>query len=70
MLSLCVEVHFFFRKQSSYIRIFTFLLCVQAYFADGNKERDREPMFSEELGLAVEKLKDGFTLAGLWEVLG
>uniref|UniRef100_A0A8C6Q5L1 Bardet-Biedl syndrome 5 protein homolog n=1 Tax=Nothobranchius furzeri TaxID=105023 RepID=A0A8C6Q5L1_NOTFU len=41
-----------------------------AYFADGNKQQDREPVFSEELGLAVEKLKDGFTLQGLWEVMG
>ncbi|GFO21367.1 Bardet-Biedl syndrome 5 protein homolog [Plakobranchus ocellatus] len=40
-----------------------------AYFADGNKEKDREPVFSEELGLAVEKLKEGFTIAGLWQVL-
>ncbi|XP_050419171.1 Bardet-Biedl syndrome 5 protein homolog isoform X1 [Patella vulgata] len=40
-----------------------------AYFADGDKERDREPVYSEELGLAIEKLKDGFTLSGLWEVL-
>ncbi|XP_060603512.1 Bardet-Biedl syndrome 5 protein-like [Ruditapes philippinarum] len=40
-----------------------------AYFADGNKDRDRDPVYSEELGLAVEKLKDGFTLSGLWEVL-
>ncbi|XP_041365484.1 Bardet-Biedl syndrome 5 protein-like [Gigantopelta aegis] len=40
-----------------------------AYFADGNKERDRDPVYSEELGLAIEKLKDGFTLSGLWEVL-
>ncbi|KAM6174864.1 BBSome complex member BBS5 [Erethizon dorsatum] len=39
-----------------------------AYFADGNKQQDREPVFSEELGLAIEKLKDGFTLQGLWEV--
>uniref|UniRef100_F7CKZ1 BBSome complex member BBS5 n=1 Tax=Monodelphis domestica TaxID=13616 RepID=F7CKZ1_MONDO len=38
-----------------------------AYFADGNKQQDREPVFSEELGLAIEKLKDGFTLQGLWE---
>ena len=44
-------------------------VCLQAYFADGSKERDRDPVFSDELGLAVEKLKDGFTLAGLWEVL-
>uniref|UniRef100_A0A8C2YFJ8 Bardet-Biedl syndrome 5 protein homolog n=1 Tax=Coturnix japonica TaxID=93934 RepID=A0A8C2YFJ8_COTJA len=32
-------------------------------------QHDREPVFSEELGLAVEKLKDGFTLQGLWEVM-
>uniref|UniRef100_A0A2K6UF82 Bardet-Biedl syndrome 5 n=1 Tax=Saimiri boliviensis boliviensis TaxID=39432 RepID=A0A2K6UF82_SAIBB len=41
----------------------------KAYFADGNKQQDREPVFSEELGLAIEKLKDGFTLQGLWEVM-
>jgi len=40
-----------------------------AYFADGMKQEDREPVFNEELGLAVEKLKDGFTIGGLWEVL-
>ncbi|XP_035188065.1 Bardet-Biedl syndrome 5 protein isoform X3 [Oxyura jamaicensis] len=40
-----------------------------AYFADENKQYDREPVFSEELGLAIEKLKDGFTLQGLWEVM-
>ncbi|RUS90497.1 hypothetical protein EGW08_001765 [Elysia chlorotica] len=40
-----------------------------AYFADGNKEKDREPVYSEELGLAVEKLKEGFTIAGLWQVV-
>lgn len=33
------------------------------------KQQDREPVFSEELGLAIEKLKDGFTLQGLWEVM-
>uniref|UniRef100_A0A8C2DH16 BBSome complex member BBS5 n=1 Tax=Cyprinus carpio TaxID=7962 RepID=A0A8C2DH16_CYPCA len=33
-------------------------------------QHDREPVFSEELGLAIEKLKDGFTLQGLWEVMG
>uniref|UniRef100_A0A674B0Z7 Bardet-Biedl syndrome 5 n=1 Tax=Salmo trutta TaxID=8032 RepID=A0A674B0Z7_SALTR len=41
-----------------------------AYFSHGNKQQDREPMFSEELGIAVEKLKEGFTLQGLWEVMG
>ncbi len=34
------------------------------------QQQDREPVFSEELGLAIEKLKDGFTLQGLWEVMG
>uniref|UniRef100_A0A8C7FKJ2 Bardet-Biedl syndrome 5 n=1 Tax=Oncorhynchus kisutch TaxID=8019 RepID=A0A8C7FKJ2_ONCKI len=41
-----------------------------AYFSDGNKQQDREPVFSEELGIAVGKLKEGFTLQGLWEVMG
>lgn len=40
-----------------------------AYFADGLHQSDREPVFCEELGLAVEKLKDGFTLKELWEVI-
>ncbi|XP_002734271.1 BBSome complex member BBS5-like [Saccoglossus kowalevskii] len=40
-----------------------------AYFADGDKQKDRPPVYSEELGLAIEKLKDGFTLSGLWEVM-
>jgi Bardet-Biedl syndrome 5 protein len=39
-----------------------------AYFADANKRCDREPVFSPELGLAIEKLPDGFTLTSLWEV--
>ena len=42
---------------------------LQAYFADGDKELDRDPEFNQELGLAIEKLKDGFTLSGLWEVI-
>ncbi|XP_033761379.1 Bardet-Biedl syndrome 5 protein homolog [Pecten maximus] len=41
-----------------------------AYFADGSKDKDRDPVYSEELGLAIEKLRDGFTLHGLWDVLG
>jgi len=40
-----------------------------AYFADGNKVSDREPVFNEELQLAIEKLPDGFSLADLWEVM-
>lgn len=46
--------------------------CVLTYFEFFlvPKQQDREPVFSDELGLAVEKLKDGFTLQGLWEVMG
>ncbi|KAH7967178.1 hypothetical protein HPB49_023300 [Dermacentor silvarum] len=40
-----------------------------AYLADGGHNRDREVVLSPELGLAVEKLPEGFTLASLWEVL-
>ncbi|KAK8789222.1 Bardet-Biedl syndrome 5 protein isoform X4 [Amblyomma americanum] len=40
-----------------------------AYLADGTHDRDREVVLSPELGLAVEKLPEGFTLASLWEVL-
>ena len=32
-------------------------------------QKDRDVVFSEELGIAIEKLKDGFTLKQLWEVL-
>uniref|UniRef100_A0A914UX40 Bardet-Biedl syndrome 5 n=1 Tax=Plectus sambesii TaxID=2011161 RepID=A0A914UX40_9BILA len=40
-----------------------------AYFADGGKsDQSRCPVYSEELGLAIEKLKDGFTLRDLWEI--
>ncbi|XP_063848231.1 Bardet-Biedl syndrome 5 protein homolog isoform X3 [Scylla paramamosain] len=39
-----------------------------AYLADGH-HNDLEPVFSAELGLAVEKLKDGYTLQTLWEVI-
>ncbi|XP_037790347.1 Bardet-Biedl syndrome 5 protein homolog [Penaeus monodon] len=39
-----------------------------AYLADG-RHSDRENVFSNELGLAIEKLKDGYTLQTLWEVI-
>ncbi|XP_063693183.1 Bardet-Biedl syndrome 5 protein homolog [Bolinopsis microptera] len=41
-----------------------------AYYADNNKETDSEPVFSEKLGLAIESIKDGFTLESLWEITG
>jgi Bardet-Biedl syndrome 5 protein len=37
------------------------------YYADGeNKAADREPEYNPDLGLAVEKLRDGYTLEKLW----
>lgn len=45
------------------------LLYFLSYLMHSKKQHDREPVFSEELGLAIEKLKDGFTLQGLWEVM-
>merc|ERR1712232_1506497 len=38
------------------------------YQPDGEKEIDREPVFSTELGLAIEKLKYSSTLQSLWAV--
>jgi len=32
-------------------------------------KRDREPVYSDELGLAIEKLPQGYTLASLWDIL-
>lgn len=43
---------------------FLLLLCV----ADGDKNADREPVFCAELGLAVEKLREGVTIEELWSV--
>lgn len=31
--------------------------------------RHREPFYCKELGFAMEKIKDGYTLADLWEVV-
>eukprot|EP00928_Gymnodinium_smaydae_P087345 TRINITY_DN71619_c0_g1_i1.p1 TRINITY_DN71619_c0_g1~~TRINITY_DN71619_c0_g1_i1.p1 ORF type:complete len:343 (+),score=67.66 TRINITY_DN71619_c0_g1_i1:158-1186(+) len=39
------------------------------YQPDGEKEIDREPVFNPELGLAIERLKEGTTLQSLWSVL-
>ena len=41
-----------------------------AYLADGSGPRpDSEIVFCRELGVAMEKIKDGFTLESLWSVL-
>lgn len=48
-----------------------------AYFADGHHsasnnarmKKKLEIVYNEELGLAIEKPKEGFTLQSLWEVI-
>jgi Bardet-Biedl syndrome 5 protein len=39
------------------------------YYADPQKSADREPIFNEELGLAVESLGNGLTVQKLWKVV-
>ncbi|KAL4001759.1 hypothetical protein ACH3XW_0615 [Acanthocheilonema viteae] len=40
-----------------------------AYFSDGVvSEEVRPPVYSEELGVAIEELKSGFTLTDLWKI--
>lgn len=41
---------------------------LSAYYADAGSNTDREPVYSPELGLAVEKLRDGLSLDELWQV--
>ncbi|CAH0562490.1 unnamed protein product [Brassicogethes aeneus] len=42
---------------------------LSVYLADEGHSKDRPPVYSHDLGLAVEMVKDGFTLQKLWEVL-
>jgi Bardet-Biedl syndrome 5 protein len=39
------------------------------YYADVNKNLDREPIYNAELGLAIEKLREGLTIQSLWQVV-
>uniref|UniRef100_A0A915D7C6 BBSome complex member BBS5 PH domain-containing protein n=1 Tax=Ditylenchus dipsaci TaxID=166011 RepID=A0A915D7C6_9BILA len=40
-----------------------------AYFSDGlNGDEQRAIVYSEELGVAIEQLKPGFTISELWEI--
>ncbi|VDN28302.1 unnamed protein product [Gongylonema pulchrum] len=42
-----------------------------AYFSDGlMSEEVRPPVYSEELGVAIEQLKPGFTISDLWQIHG
>lgn len=40
-----------------------------SYLAEGNDSKVRKPVYCKELGFAMEKIKDGFTLKDLWEVI-
>ncbi|XP_028140363.1 Bardet-Biedl syndrome 5 protein homolog isoform X4 [Diabrotica virgifera virgifera] len=42
---------------------------ISAYLADEGHSKDRLPAFCPELGLAVESIKEGYTLQKLWEVI-
>jgi hypothetical protein len=39
------------------------------YMADDDTGSSSGPVYNEELGLAIEKLKDGFELKNLWDVV-
>jgi Bardet-Biedl syndrome 5 protein len=40
------------------------------YYADARSvNEDREPTFNSELGLAVEKLREGLSVSSLWHVV-
>ncbi|KAJ8936206.1 hypothetical protein NQ314_012455 [Rhamnusium bicolor] len=41
---------------------------IATYLADEG-HKDRRPVYSTKLGLAVESIKDGYTLQKLWEVI-
>ncbi|RZB40278.1 DUF1448 domain containing protein [Asbolus verrucosus] len=40
-----------------------------AYLADEGHAKDRPPVYSSDLGLAIESVKEGFSLQRLWEVI-
>ena len=40
-----------------------------AYFADASKDRDRDVVYDETLGLAIESVRDGWTIEKLWATL-
>ncbi|GLH13244.1 Bardet-Biedl syndrome 5 protein-like protein [Gryllus bimaculatus] len=40
-----------------------------AYFADGNFTQDQEPEYCSDIGLAIEKPKEGYTLQSLWDII-
>lgn len=41
-----------------------------AYLSEGDSGTHREPFYCKELGFAMEKLRDGYTIKDLWNVMG
>ncbi len=39
-----------------------------SYYIEGGKGNEKEILYSNELGLAIEKLKDGITIEDLWSI--
>ena len=42
---------------------------LSVYCAEGAKLADREPVYNAELGLAIERLRDDFTIEQLWNIV-
>ncbi|CAH8555529.1 unnamed protein product [Schistosoma bovis] len=42
---------------------------LSVYLADGTKLKDREPVYNEDLGLAVERLPENYTISDLWKII-
>ncbi|XP_073984686.1 Bardet-Biedl syndrome 5 protein isoform X2 [Rhodnius prolixus] len=40
-----------------------------AYYSDGHESEDRPPIYNNQLGLAIESIKDGYTLTSLWQII-
>ncbi|KAK9499110.1 hypothetical protein O3M35_003617 [Rhynocoris fuscipes] len=40
-----------------------------AYYSDGHESEDRPPVYCPQLGLAIETIKEGYTLASLWQII-
>ncbi|RTG87254.1 Bardet-Biedl syndrome 5 protein [Schistosoma bovis] len=42
---------------------------LSVYLADRTKLKDREPVYNEDLGLAVERLPENYTISDLWKII-
>lgn len=42
---------------------------IAAYLTDEGTKKDQEVVYCPQLGLAIEKIKDGFSLESLWQIV-